>query len=69
MTSTEHRPRRAATFGPEPAVDAAGYSWCWWDLWCGAVAVLDHDRDLNNLAANVSPRIDAISGGRAAEAT
>ena len=69
MTSTEHRPRRAATFGPEPAVDAAGYSWSWWDLWCGAVAVLDHDRDLNNLAANVSPRIDAISGGRAAEAT
>ena len=69
MTSTEPHARRPATFGPEPAGNVAGHSWCWWDLWCCAVAVLDHDGDINTLAVTVSPRIDAISGGRAAEAT
>ena len=60
--------RKAATFGPEPAIEVAGQWWCWWDVWFAVIAVTDHHSDLTLMRDAYAARIGALHDGRTAEA-
>lgn len=64
------KPKRVQRFGAETWVQRAGRDWSLWDLWFSVVAVLDHDGDLDALAAGLSESVrrPAMGTGRAAEA-
>lgn len=64
------KPKRVQRFGAETWDQRAGRDWSLWDLWFSVVAVLDHDGDLDALAAELteSVRRPAMGTGRAAEA-
>jgi len=64
------RPKRAQRFGAETWDQRAGRDWSLWDLWFSVVAVLDHDGDLDALAAELTESIrrPVMGMGRAAEA-
>jgi hypothetical protein len=51
--------RKPATFGPEPWAEIGGRGWSLWDLWFCAIAVLDHDGDLELLADEFVRRLRA----------
>ena len=64
------KPKRVQRFGAETWEQRAGHVWSLWDLWFSVVAVLDHDGDLDALAAGLteSMRQPTMGTGRAAEA-